>query len=137
MNLTEEKKKPLRARPLLIKKEMLQMHYKQSNFASAKSRFVSPSDYVNYLQDFNELSNAKLYNCIESLRIALTNNPVSWVKEFGENQGLACILAVLNNCYKAKHHQMYKIQLECIKCLKAVMNNTVSFWHFSMSLDTL
>lgn len=124
MNLSEDKKKPLRERPLNLKKEMLVMHYK-GNVTQNRSRFVTPSDYVNYLQGFNEISHEKLYKCIESLRIALTNNPVSWVKEFGQNQGLQCILAILSNCYEPSQRPRHKLQYECIKCLKALMNNTV------------
>jgi hypothetical protein len=125
MNLTEEKKNPLRTSRMELKKNMLSQHYKQK-FAQSRSRFVSPSDYVIFLQSCNDINNDKLYRCIESLRIELTNKPVSWVKEFGQNQGLACILAILNNCYESPNaRQRNKLQHECIKCLKALMNNTV------------
>ncbi|CAG2100841.1 unnamed protein product [Medioppia subpectinata] len=126
MNLTEEKKKPLRASRMEQKKSLLGAHYKQK-FASNRSRFVTPNDYVKFLQENTDISSEKLYRCIESLRIELTNKPVSWVKQFGQNQGLQCLLSVLKNCYQCQGssaRQAHKVQHECIKCLKALMNNT-------------
>jgi diaphanous 2 len=125
MNLTEEKKNPLRTQRIETKRTMLSSHYKQK-FASNRSRFVSPNDYVKYIQETADITSDKLYRCIESLRIELTNKPVSWVKQFGQNQGLQCLLSVLNNCYQCHgSRQANKVQHECIKCLKALMNNTV------------
>ncbi|KDR17398.1 Protein diaphanous, partial [Zootermopsis nevadensis] len=63
-----------------------------------------------------------LYGCIESLRIALTNNPLSWVQEFG-TKGLKQVLSILNECYR-NDNRYDRIQSECIRCLKAIMNNT-------------
>ncbi|XP_054162866.1 protein diaphanous homolog 2-like isoform X2 [Oppia nitens] len=133
MNLNEEKKHPLRAMPIEQKKTMLGSHFKQK-FASnttSRSRFVSPTDYVKYIQENTDINSDKLYRCIESLRIELTNKPVSWVKQFGQNQGLQCLLSLLNNCYQSQSssiaRQANKVQHECIKCLKALMNNTAGF----------
>ena len=130
MNLSEEKKNPLRQTGMETKKTMLAQHYKQK-FASNRSRFVTPNDYVKFLEEIgSDINSDKLYRTIESLRIELTNKPVSWVKQFGQNQGLTCILSILNNCYQCQTTQSYtrktiKVQHECIKCLKALMNNTV------------
>lgn len=128
MNLTEEKKNPLKNSRMDLKKNMLSSHYKQK-YAQNRSRFVSPNDYVLFLQSCSDINNDKLYKCIESLRIELTNKPVSWVKEFGQNQGLACILTILNYCYESPNaRQRIKLQHECIKCLKALMNNAAGFY---------
>ena len=62
------------------------------------SKFSKPADYIQYLST-PDLSVNKLYGCIESLRIALTNNPLSWVQEFG-TQGLKQVLSILNECYR-------------------------------------
>merc|ERR1719319_814594 len=82
MNLTEEKKEPLRMLPIGKKREMLTMNSKQV----ARNRFDSPADYIQYLSN-PELSLQKKYSCIESLRVALTNNSLEWVQDFG-NKGL-------------------------------------------------
>ena len=130
MNLSEEKKNPLRQSRMEAKKTMLAQHYKQK-FISNRSRFVTPTDYVKFFEEnSSDINSDKLYRTIESLRIELTNKPVSWVKQFGQNQGLTCILAILNNCYDSQNShsnvtKTIKLQHECIKCLKALMNNTV------------
>ena len=36
---------------------------------------------------------------MESLRIALTNNPLTWVHDF-VNEGLKQVLSILNECYR-------------------------------------
>lgn len=60
-------------------------------------KFDKPSDYIQYLNQ-PELSQNKIYNCLESLRIALTNNPLNWVNEFGTS-GLKLLLSILNECF--------------------------------------
>ncbi|KAG8184006.1 hypothetical protein JTE90_024463 [Oedothorax gibbosus] len=118
MNLSEELKQPLRERRLDEKKKLLSMHIKGS---AAKSRLDSPADYINYLN--TDLGVHKLFQCLESLRIALTNNTVSWVQDFG-SKGLDKLLTILNTCYE-KNVKYERVQHECIKCLRALMNNTV------------
>lgn len=54
--------------------------------------------------------------------MALTNNPLSWIKEFGED-GIDEIINLLRRC-KQEQRSFDRIELECIKCLKAIMNNT-------------
>ncbi|XP_048510372.1 protein diaphanous isoform X3 [Athalia rosae] len=128
MNLSEEKKAPLRQQPDMNKRKMLVMHCKGS-IQESRSKFDKPADYIQYLAQ-PELSVNKIYNCIESLRIALTNNPLSWVQEFG-TKGLKQVLATLNECYRNaficydSDTRYERIQYECIRCLKAIMNNTV------------
>ncbi|XP_018057951.1 PREDICTED: protein diaphanous [Atta colombica] len=128
MNLTEEKKEPLRQQSESKKKEMLVLHYKGS-IQENRSKFDKPADYIQYLAQ-PDLSVNKIYNCVESLRIALTNNPLSWVQEFG-TKGLKQVLATLNECYRNafiyydSDNRYERIQYECIRCLKAIMNNTV------------
>merc|ERR1719209_1724454 len=97
MNLTEEKKEPLRMLPIGKKREMLTMNSKQV----ARNRFDSPADYIQYL----------------------SNNSLEWVQDFG-NKGLKQVLSVLNECFR-NDSKWDKVQHECIKCLKAIMNNKV------------
>merc|ERR1719245_2442472 len=118
MNLSEEKKEPLRLLPLNKKRDMLTMNSK----SVARTKFDSPADYIQFLSN-PELSLNKKHNCIESLRVALTNNSLAWVEDFG-NKGLKQVLNVLNECFR-NDSKWDKVQLECIKCLKAIMNNKV------------
>ena len=62
-----------------------------------RSRFVTPADYTSYLAQ--PLSAQKTHDCLESLRVALTNNPLTWVREFGD-AGLRQLIAILNDCYR-------------------------------------
>lgn len=98
MNLTEEKKEPLRQQSESKKKEMLVLNYIQGSIQDNRSKFDKPADYIQYLAQ-PDLKVSNIYNCIESLRIALTNNPLSWVQEFG-TKGLKQVLATLNECYR-------------------------------------
>merc|ERR1719500_1447635 len=82
MNLTEEKKEPLRMLPISKKREMLTMNSK-----------------------------------------TVANNSLEWVQDFG-NKGLKQVLSVLNECFR-NDSKWDKVQHECIKCLKAIMNNKV------------
>merc|ERR1740131_599730 len=94
----------------------LQMNSKQT----ARNRLDSPTDYIQYLSS-PELSLQKKYSCVESLRVALTNNSLEWVQDFGQ-KGLKQVLSVLNECFR-DNSKWDKVQHECIKCLKAIMNN--------------
>ncbi|XP_054706244.1 protein diaphanous-like [Uloborus diversus] len=131
MNLSEELKEPLRKKGVDEKRKLLSMHIKGS---TAKSRLDSPADYISYLSN-SDISVHKLFQCMESLRIALTNNTVSWVQEFG-SRGLDKLLQILNSCY-GKNVKYERIQHECIKCLKALMNNTVGLKQIFQHPDAL
>lgn len=84
------------------------------------SRFEKPQDYIEYLRDKDHSPN-KINGCLESLRVALTSNPLSWMKEFGED-GINEIVIQLQNSRQNRYFE--KIELECIRCLKAIVNNT-------------
>lgn len=76
---------PLTKMSLEQKKNMLILKCKGS-VQDVGHKFDKPSDYISYLTQYSkpDLVNLnKLLNCVESLRIALTNNPLSWVREFG------------------------------------------------------
>ena len=94
MNLSEDKKQPLISLPMSKKREMLTM----SSKSMARTQLHSPADYIQYLSNA-ELSLQKKYSCIESLRVALTNNSLEWVQEFG-TKGLKIVLSLLNECFR-------------------------------------
>ncbi|XP_053399361.1 protein diaphanous homolog 2-like isoform X3 [Mercenaria mercenaria] len=117
MNLTDEKKAPLRDRDIGYKKAMLLMHYK----APAKAgELDSPGSFVTELRNA-DLKGEKRLKVLESLRVSLTSNPVSWVQEFGV-AGLNAILRNLTYCCDSRTER--KATYECVRCLKAYMNNT-------------
>lgn len=121
MNIGEKKKEPLRKYSRDQKKKML-VAYKFVNAQEGRSKFEKPSDYVSYLNQ-PELSVGKLHGCLENLRIALTNNPLSWIEEFGA-KGIESLLTTLNVCY-TNDSRYDRVQYECIRCLSAILNNTV------------
>uniref|UniRef100_A0A1B0GPR8 Uncharacterized protein n=1 Tax=Phlebotomus papatasi TaxID=29031 RepID=A0A1B0GPR8_PHLPP len=82
------------------------------------SRFEKPRDYIDYLRD-REHPFHKIHACVENLRVALTSNPISWIKEFGEEG----IDEFLWRDFKPQKW-FEKTEYECIRCLKAILNNT-------------
>ncbi|EAT35552.1 AAEL012283-PA, partial [Aedes aegypti] len=89
----------------------------------ANSRFERPIDYIQYLQDGDFNSRIpKILQCVENLRVALTSNPISWIKEFGET-GIDVIVNLLRHC-KSMPRRFDKVEYECLRCLKAIMNNS-------------
>ncbi|CAH0549361.1 unnamed protein product [Brassicogethes aeneus] len=122
MNLSDEKKKPLREMPLDQKRKMLIMNRKNAKKETGH-KFDKPGDYIEYLTKYcleETTQTSKLLNCMESLRVSVTNNPVSWVVDFG-NPGLNILYKVMD--IASKFHDM-KLQHECLRCLEKVMNNS-------------
>ena len=119
MNLSDEKKKPLEMLPMSEKRKMLSLNNKNM----ARTQFHNPADYIQYLSN-PDLSLTKKFSCIESLRVALTSNSLEWIQEFG-TKGLKQVLGLLNECFRWNDSKWDKVQHECIKCLKAIMNNKV------------
>ncbi len=93
-SLGQEKKEPLINLPMSKKREMLSMNSRNM----ARTQFHSPADYIQYLSN-PDLSLQKKYSCVESLRVALTNNSLAWVQEFG-TKGLKQVLSLLNECFR-------------------------------------
>ncbi|KAK4878010.1 hypothetical protein RN001_010516 [Aquatica leii] len=132
MNLNDDKKKPLRLYSQENKKKMLIMQYKGAN-QFKESKFDTPQHYISYLENYSRsdtLNPSKIFNCVESLRIALTNNTLSWVREFG-SKGLQTIFTVLELATKSNRDDRYeKIQWECLKCILKYNNNTEGLKEF-------
>uniref|UniRef100_A0A8C9MIV9 Protein diaphanous homolog 2 n=1 Tax=Serinus canaria TaxID=9135 RepID=A0A8C9MIV9_SERCA len=120
MNLNEERKAPLRDKDLSTKREMVVQYIS----ATAKSHecTLSSQEYIHELR--SGISDEKLLNCLESLRVSLTSNPVSWVNNFG-HEGLGLLLDALEKLLDKKQQESIdkKNQHKLIQCLKAFMNN--------------
>ncbi|XP_045469378.1 protein diaphanous isoform X3 [Harmonia axyridis] len=128
MNLNDDKKKPLRSMDLKQKKKMLLMKCKGS-MQGPDHKFDKPQEYHAYLDQYSKSeyqSLGKLLNCVESLRISLTNNTLGWVNDFG-SEGLNKILKVLEIALK---NNDTKLQWECLRCTEKYMNNTIGLKSF-------
>lgn len=119
MNLTEELKDPLRNKSAKEKRDMLQMQFKGT--IRAKGYNDSPEVFAELLNNCDKLKGDKRHEVLASLRVALTNNPVSWAIAFSRSNGLNGILQNLNYSFESKYEQ--KSTLECIRCLRAYMNS--------------
>uniref|UniRef100_A0A8D2NMB0 Diaphanous related formin 3 n=1 Tax=Zosterops lateralis melanops TaxID=1220523 RepID=A0A8D2NMB0_ZOSLA len=92
MNLNEDKKMPLREKDFNTKKEMVMQYISTASKSvmgstvtrgSLKnSRKISPQEFIQDLKSGS--TDERLVTCLESLRVSLTSNPVSWVENFGQ-----------------------------------------------------
>uniref|UniRef100_A0A672KCS6 Protein diaphanous homolog 3-like n=1 Tax=Sinocyclocheilus grahami TaxID=75366 RepID=A0A672KCS6_SINGR len=124
MNLNEEKKAPLREKDLSTKREMvLQYIITAAKTGSLRSSSqISPQEFLSELK--GGATDERLFACLDSLRVSLTSNPVSWVQSFG-HEGLGLLLDTLEKLLLKKHQENVdkKSQHKVIQCLKAFMNN--------------
>ncbi|XP_018426021.1 PREDICTED: protein diaphanous homolog 1 [Nanorana parkeri] len=120
MNLNEEKQQPLRAKDMMIKREMVSQYLHTSKAGMNKKESTRSAQM--YIQELKSgLGDANLLACLESLRVSLNNNPVSWVQNFGA-EGLSCLLEILKRLQEDQPRDS-KSEHEIIRCLKAFMNN--------------
>ncbi|XP_064423019.1 protein diaphanous homolog 1 [Latimeria chalumnae] len=124
MNLNEEKQQPLRDKDISIKREMVSQYLHTSK--AGQSQKESSKSAVMYIQELKlGLRAEQLLSCLESLRVSLSNNPVSWVQTFG-TEGLTALLGFLKKL-QDEHDEPHssldqRTQHEIIRCLKAFMN---------------
>uniref|UniRef100_A0A8C3Q3K9 Diaphanous related formin 3 n=1 Tax=Chrysolophus pictus TaxID=9089 RepID=A0A8C3Q3K9_CHRPC len=126
MNLNEDKKMPLREKDFNTKKEMVMQYIstasKSVSGSLKNSRKISPQEFIQELKSGS--TDERLVTCLESLRVSLTSNPVSWVENFGR-EGLGLLLDVLERLVETKHQDkaVKRSQHKVIQCLRAFMNN--------------
>ncbi|XP_058505413.1 protein diaphanous homolog 1 isoform X2 [Solea solea] len=124
MNLNDEKQQPLRAKDIMIKREMVSQYLHTSK--DGQNQKESSKSAMMYIQELkSDYRDTQLLSCLESLRVSLNNNPVSWVQNFGD-VGLALLLSLLRRLQEEKDEYPMmgvKCQHEIIRCLKAFMNN--------------
>uniref|UniRef100_I3J5A4 Diaphanous-related formin 3 n=1 Tax=Oreochromis niloticus TaxID=8128 RepID=I3J5A4_ORENI len=131
MNLNEDKKTPLREKDLNTKKEMVIQYISTASKTVRKqvisgslrnSHQISPQEFLSELK--SGVMDERLFSCLDSLRVSLTSNPVSWVQNFG-HEGLGLLLDILERLLFKKHQEKIdkKNQHKVIQCLKAFMNN--------------
>ncbi|XP_041845513.1 protein diaphanous homolog 2 isoform X2 [Melanotaenia boesemani] len=134
MNLNEDRKAPLRGKDLATKREMVVQYISATAKSITGSKVagglrnskhectLSSQEYVHELR--SGITEEKLLNCLESLRVSLTSNPVSWVNNFG-HEGLGLLLDALEKLLEKKQQENIdkRNQHKLIQCLKAFMNN--------------
>ncbi|XP_030594516.1 protein diaphanous homolog 2 isoform X1 [Archocentrus centrarchus] len=134
MNLNEDRKAPLREKDLSTKREMVVQYISATAKSITGSKVpgglrnskhectLSSQEYVHELR--SGITEEKLLNCLESLRVSLTSNPVSWVNNFG-HEGLGLLLDALEKLLDKKQQEPIdkRNQHKLIQCLKAFMNN--------------
>nr|XP_020819057.1 protein diaphanous homolog 2 isoform X2 [Phascolarctos cinereus] len=134
MNLNEERKAPLRDKDFGTKHEMVVQYISATSKSIVGSKVMgglknskhectlSSQEYIHELR--SGISEEKLLNCLESLRVSLTSNPVSWVNNFG-HEGLGVLLDLLEKLLDKKQQESIdkKNQHKLIQCLRAFMNN--------------
>uniref|UniRef100_A0A8C4FEA2 Diaphanous-related formin 2 n=1 Tax=Dicentrarchus labrax TaxID=13489 RepID=A0A8C4FEA2_DICLA len=125
MNLNEERKAPLRGKDLSTKREMV-VQYISATGGLRNSKHectLSSQEYVHELR--SGITEDKLLNCLESLRVSLTSNPVRLVTQgFFSNHQVLCNHNVLFNVFSFRQESIDKRnQHKLIQCLKAFMNN--------------
>uniref|UniRef100_A0A8C0EKJ5 Protein diaphanous homolog 2 n=1 Tax=Bubo bubo TaxID=30461 RepID=A0A8C0EKJ5_BUBBB len=115
MNLNEERKAPLRDKDLTTKREMVVQYISATAKSIVGSKVpgglknskhectLSSQEYIHELR--SGISEEKLLNCLESLRVSLTSNPV--------REGWGSLQESID---KKNQHKL-------IQCLKAFMNN--------------
>ncbi|XP_029936589.1 protein diaphanous homolog 3 isoform X3 [Myripristis murdjan] len=124
MNLNEEKKTPLRDKDLNTKREMVIRYIVTASKTGSlrSSHQISPQEFLGELK--SGVTEERLFACLDSLRVSLTSNPVSWVQSFG-HEGLGLLLDVLERLLLKKNEERIdrKNQHKVVQCLKAFMNN--------------
>ncbi|XP_056294846.1 protein diaphanous homolog 1 [Pseudoliparis swirei] len=124
MNLNGEKQQPLREKDITIKREMVSQYLHTSK--AGQNQKESAKSAMMYIQELkSDYRDTQLLSCLESLRVSLSNNPVSWLQNFGD-EGLALLLNRLRRLQEDKDEYPMmgvKCQHEIIRCLKAFMNN--------------
>ncbi|XP_055363407.1 protein diaphanous homolog 3-like isoform X2 [Betta splendens] len=124
MNLNEEKKTPLREKDLTTKREMVTQYiFTASKTGSLRSNHqISPQEFLGELK--SGVMDERLFACLDSLRVSLTSNPVSWVQSFG-HEGLGLLMDILERLLFKKQQEKIdkRNQHKVVQCLKAIMNN--------------
>uniref|UniRef100_A0A2K5KI56 Diaphanous related formin 3 n=1 Tax=Cercocebus atys TaxID=9531 RepID=A0A2K5KI56_CERAT len=104
----------------LSESELLELFEKMMG-SLKRSRQISPQEFIHELKMGS--ADERLVTCLESLRVSLTSNPVSWVENFG-HEGLGLLLDILEKLISGKIQEkvVKKNQHKVIQCLKALMN---------------
>ncbi|XP_033646273.1 protein diaphanous homolog 2-like [Asterias rubens] len=122
MGLTGNKAAPLRSRDMTTKREMVLQYMKRTGSSAGRKTVQKPGDYILELKNCGPTDCERLLSTLSSLKVSLGSNTISWVQQFGD-RGLEEILKILDEFSTREDQRSVDIRHECIKCLKAFMNN--------------
>lgn len=160
MGLDETKRQAIRSLPRDLKVKMLQQHRKieaQPSHSPVKGLPISsssshidkstPEFFVHELNWFQTrqahvlmaVSTANMIKCLVGLRVSLTSQPITWVKQFIALDGMSALLQIISDIHarskRYKHllictiinrrERDQAIEHEIIRCIKVYMNNAV------------
>uniref|UniRef100_A0A8C5H838 Diaphanous related formin 1 n=1 Tax=Gouania willdenowi TaxID=441366 RepID=A0A8C5H838_GOUWI len=95
MNLNEEKQQPLRAKDIMIKREMVSQYLHTSKAGQdQKESSKSPVMYIQELK--SDYRDAHLLSCLESLRVSLNNNPYGLKTMLESEEGISLLVRAIN-----------------------------------------
>uniref|UniRef100_A0A8C6JUT9 Uncharacterized protein n=1 Tax=Melopsittacus undulatus TaxID=13146 RepID=A0A8C6JUT9_MELUD len=133
MNLNEERKAPLRDKDLSTKREMVIQYISATAKSIVGSKVpgglknskhectLSSQEYIHELR--SGISEEKLLNCLESLRVSLTSNPHWGNFKAGAGELVKTVLTLFSFSLSRQESIDKKNQHKLIQCLKAFMNN--------------
>ncbi|ORZ09817.1 formin homology 2 domain-domain-containing protein [Absidia repens] len=101
-----------------------QQQQQQQHFDYQSQDMASPLYYINLFRrkDRKDLS----IKLVSDMAVRLRTMPLSWVRQFVEHQGmqlLAMELAKTNQSSNRRNQRNFQLELEIIKCLRALFNN--------------
>eukprot|EP00117_Sycon_ciliatum_P015403 scpid55780/ scgid0512/ Protein diaphanous homolog 3; Diaphanous-related formin-3 len=120
MNLTEEMRRPLRGKDVSGKREMLRNFHKRSG-PNQKHGPNLPGEFVDAMKATERP--ALMLELVTTLRVSLTNRAVSWLRDFSDKGGLDLLMCLLKECQYVQSSVHTRLEHECVRCLKAFMNN--------------
>ena len=134
MGLDETKRVAVRNMPKDAKWMMLNQHMqKLDDSVSNTTAKGSPEFFARQLKDFAHLlqvssSYHQQQSCcktVNAIKVSLATQPIIWVKKFIMSDGLSYLLELLDKItnFKAKKDYEFILELELIRCIKALMNN--------------
>ncbi|KAI9209295.1 formin family protein [Polychytrium aggregatum] len=118
LNLTEDKKKILRALTIERKWIMLQQHLGE------RYRDGANREMEHEIQEIKRLKNNPDKEMLTNLVVSLRSRPIRWISNFIDHGGLAILLENLSQLESTNpSHDEYEELY--IKCLKSLMNNKI------------
>eukprot|EP00116_Pleurobrachia_bachei_P007067 sb/3467329/ len=126
MNVPDQKRTPIRKMTTALQKNMLSNHYKslKENVVAEPAENAdgpkrgTPEYFTHELR--KEMDKDTSRKALEALRVSLQSYTISWLKNFGKDNGLELLLNWLK---KSQERDYCEVTHECVKCLKVFMNN--------------
>lgn len=99
----------------------------QNEESKFENNLVNASDFIEALSSSICTPFERLLTVLNTLRITIKNNPVSWAELFGEEGTNRLLFTVGQMHHKTKSNKGEEIHLECIRCLKELVYKKQDF----------